>query len=293
MVDQLPLEYCYQDFILDCQARKYRPSTLRFYRNQLPPFFAYLADQGVDQAGQVTAAHIRRHLTNLVDRGLKDTSIHAAARAIRRFLNFCVVEGYIVQAPKFAMPRLAKRIQPALTVEQAQAVVNACCTGRDRALILLALDTGLRVAELAALTVGDVDTKSGAVYVRSGKGAKDRMVHTGAKTRRALNRYLALRRNVRPTDPLWLSGRTGRALTRWGIRELCDRLSKAAGVQVSPHKLRRTAATLALRSGLPLPMVQQMLGHESLSTTEKYLALTDEDRRQAHEKFGAVDNLLE
>ena len=292
MLNQLSLEYCYQDFTLDCQSRKFSPSTLRYYRTQLPPFFASCADQGIDQVHQVTAAIVRRYLVQLQARGLKDTSVHAAARAIRRFLRFCAGEGYIEQAPKFAMPKLAKRIHPALTVEQAQRLVTACRTGRDRALVLVALDTGLRAAELAALTVGDIDTERGTIHVRGGKGAKDRVVHIGATTRRALNRHLASRRNARPNAPMWLNQRTGAGLTRWGIRELCDRLSKATSITVTPHTLRRTAATLALQAGLPLPMVQQMLGHESLSTTEKYLALTDEERRQAHERYGVVDNLL-
>ena len=227
MLNQLSLEYCYQDFTLDCQARKVSPATLRYYRTQLPPFFAFCADQGIDQVDRVTAAIVRRHLVQLQDRGLTDTSV-----------------------------------------------------------------TGLRAAELAALTVGDIDTERGTIHVRGGKGAKDRVVHIGATTRRALNRHLASRRNARPNAPMWLNQRTGAGLTRWGIRELCDRLSKATSITVTPHTLRRTAATLALQAGLPLPMVQQMLGHESLSTTEKYLALTDEERRQAHERYGVVDNLL-
>lgn len=289
---QLPLQVCYQDFILDCQSRKLRPHTLEFYEVQLSPFLRFCADQDVAYVGHVTGTIIRRYLVSLQDRGLLDTSIHAAARAIRRFFRFCAEEEYIERAPKFNMPKLEKRILPALTAAEAQQLLKACRTGRDRALLLVALDTGLRAQELSSLDVGDVDLRTGAIHVHGGKGAKDRIVHIGVKARRAVSRHLASRGQVSPGEPLWLSA-TGKRLSRWGVRELCDRLSQITGIDASPHKLRRTAALLALKAGLPLPMIQAMLGHEHLSTTEKYLALDDEDRRQAHERFGAVDNLLE
>jgi site-specific recombinase XerD len=112
---------------------------------------------------------------------------------------------------------------PALTVEHAQMLVDACKTGRDRALIQLSLDSGLRANELANLNVGDVDTQQGTVLVRSGKGAKDRMVYIGNTTRRAINRYWIARRRPKGDAPLWLNEKTGKRLTRWGVRELCDR----------------------------------------------------------------------
>lgn len=293
MLPQMSLQDAYQDFLLACQARRYSAATLRFYRTQLPPFLTHCNNAGIQTPSQVTAALIRRYLVGLQDRGLKDTSQHAAARAIRRYLRFCAEEQYIEQVPRFAMPKLSKKIQAVLTIEQTQALVKACRSNRDRALILVALDTGMRAEELVSLTPDNIDITRGAIVVRGGKGQKDRYVHIGIKTRRALIRHLSSRRQRQAGKALWPHQYTGEALTKWGIRELCDRLSERLGFKFTPHTLRRTAATLALKAGMPLPMVQAMLGHENLSTTERYLAFSDDDRREAHERFGAVDNFLD
>src|SRR5205085_2510187 len=125
--------------------------------------------------------HIRAYLVSLQRRGLKDNSQHAAAGAIRAWLNFLVREELLIESPmrKVGMPRRGHHILPALARDDVKKLLDACLTARDKAIVLSLLDSGCRAAEFVALNVGDVDIKSGAITIHEGKGRKDRTTFLG------------------------------------------------------------------------------------------------------------------
>lgn len=282
-------------FLLDCEARRLAPGTLAFYREKLTPFVAFLAAQGVGDVAEIAPGHVRAHLVHLQTAGHNAGGQHAAARAIRAWLNFLTAEGDLPDSPmkRVRMPKQDKRILPAFSEEDVGRLLAAARSARDRAIVLCLLDTGLRAAEFVALTVSDVDLSTGAVAVQKGKGGKGRMVYLGAKARRALGRYLRVRGALTGNAPLWVSLTTGEGLTANGLRLYLRRLGKRAGVKhCHPHTFRRTFALWALRAGMNVYALQQIMGHADLTMLRRYLALTESDLAHAHREHGPVDTTL-
>lgn len=233
----------------------------------------------------------------------RPATVHAYYRQIRALVNFCLAEGLLAETPlkNVKQPRVPKdRLQP-LTEAQVQALVDAARRGRnaqrDAALVILLVDTGLRVSECCSLTVGDVDRGTGELTV-TGKGNKKRQVFMGAAARRALWRYLeADRRDATAGDPLFVSvggHRAREALTIYGIHQIIAKAKRAAGIEAarcSPHDLRRTFAVTFLRGGGNLFELQAIMGHESLDVLREYVELAQQDLAAAHRQASPADRM--
>ncbi len=287
----LALVDAYTDFILSRQAMNCTPATMAFYSHTAGAFLSWIEQQNVHNPEEVTARHVRQYLAQLIDRGRKDTTLHAHARAIRTLLKFWHKEGYCLQLVTFDMPRLEKKRLPVLTVEQLKKILQAC-TPRDKALVLFMVDSGLRRAEVVNLNWNDVDMQSGLVKVKQGKGKKDRSAVIGATTRRAL---LAYRRTVTfvtlgTTVPLFLN-RYGDRLTGAAVLLMFTRLSKRTGIHITAHALRRTFVILSLRNGMDVLHLQNLGGWTSLDMVQHYAQMEDSDLIQAHKLHSPVDNL--
>jgi integrase/recombinase XerD len=217
------------------------------------------------------------------ERGVKDTTLHAKARGVKTLLRFWHSEGYIPQAIGFAMPELEKKRLPFLDLEEFRAALKACSTPRDKALLLVFADSGVRRAEAAALNWEDVDLATGSLLVRRGKGGKARMSAIGARSRRAI---LAYRRTLpappQPSAPLWQT-RDAMRLTERGMHALFDRLSKRAGLKVTPHALRRTFALMSLRQGMDVITIFRLMGRATTEMISHYLMLEESDLLRSHE----------
>lgn len=290
-----PIDLCLDIFITAKEAERCTPRTIETYRFTLERFRDWLATQNVFDARNITPHHIRLFLAGLDKQGRAAGYIHIYARTIKTWVRFLHTEGLIPTDPmqNVAMPRLDKKILPAFTPEDVKLLLNACNTERDRALVLCLLDTGCRAAELVALSVGDVNSKNGAVTIRQGKGRKDRLAFMGAKARKALLRYLMTRPEAQPAEPLFPSFTSRERLKTNGLLLLCRRLGERAGVEhCHPHTFRRTFALWSLRAGMNIYALQQIMGHSDLEVLRKYLALVEEDLEDAHRKHGAVDNML-
>lgn len=155
----------FEMFLLDCEASRFTAHTLRFYRGRLSLFVAWCAEQDDPDLTDLTANHLRRYLVELTRRELSSAYVHSHARALRTFLNYCVRDGLLESSPfaRVQMPRLEKKILPALTSAEVKRIIAACETDRDRAIVLFLLDSGVRASELCALDVTDVDLSTGAV----------------------------------------------------------------------------------------------------------------------------------
>ena len=288
-----------QEFLLDRQARNLSPRTVDYYARSLAVWRDFLLTQAVTTTESVTPTHIRRYLVQLAEKGHTPGGIVTLYTALRVFLRWYIEEYTPANwnpLAKIKAPKRPKEILPPLALSRFQAMVDSCerrtfSGDRDRALLMLTLDTGIRHQELTDLLIGDVDLNNGQITIRSGKGRKSRAVFIGTKTRRALLAYFRHRESLDNDGALWVKN-SGETLTKSGIRQVVRRAADRAGVdEPGMHEFRRAFAINSLRNGMDVATLQRLLGHSSLEVVLRYLDLVDDDLRTASGKYGVVDGL--
>lgn len=289
-LDSVALLDAYTDFILSRQAALCAENTIKFYQYTAGLFVRWLEGQGAASAAEVSARQVRSYLAELAGRGKSDGTLADHARGIRVMVRFWHAEGYLPAPVVFQIPKVSRKRLPTLDADHLAKVINACDNPRDKALTMLMADSGLRLAELAALNWGDVDIQSGLVRVRHGKGGKARSVVMGATTRRAL---LAYRRTIRDTQddaPMFQPRQSGRFKVR-GVQQIFHKLRKLTGIHVTPHAMRRTFAILSLRAGMDPLHLQALGGWEGLEMVKHYAQLVEDDLLRSHKAHSPIDNL--
>ncbi|MFH2039066.1 MAG: tyrosine-type recombinase/integrase [Chloroflexota bacterium] len=265
--------------------------TLLYYHRILGYIVSTWIEEGVTEPEMINKNHINGMLASIANGGGSDSYVHIHARCIRTFMNF-MVEADLIAAPiKFSMPKIHQKKLPVLTEEQVPIVLKACRTLRNRALVMMMVDTGLRLSEVAALDWNDVDLETGLVFVQRGKGGKPRSVVAGASARRAI---LAYKRTLVDKDenyPLFQTA-DGARLSTGAIKTIMDKLWKKTGIHVTCHALRRTFATQSLRSGMNLVYLQTMMGHTSVELTRRYIQTIDDDLLEEHRRHGPLDKIM-
>lgn len=282
------------EFMLHQKASRHSPNTLHSYEYALGRLENWLALQGITTFDGIDPKALRAFMVQLEDLGLAPNSIHLIMRAVRALCRFLEREELILKSPmaRVTMPRVDKRILPAFTDSEVSKLLGACSGAdwlsvRNHALILFLLDSGVRLHECSALTVDSIDRQTGVMRIM-GKGRRERITRVGAKTLRAMNRYLRAR-DAEPGGALWV-GIKG-PMTSWGIAETLEKLGKRAGVHAHPHKFRRTCALMLLRNGADVFSVQHLLGHSDLTVLRRYLAQTEIDVARSHELNSPVDRM--
>jgi integrase/recombinase XerD len=259
-------------------------NTLESYAHDLNALARHVGDEC--EPGAIDAGLIADYLVASAKRGLGARSSVRQLSAMRGFFRFLVRENILAADPTTLLdrPRLGRRLPKVLSFDDIDRLLAAPDIATDRgardaAMIQLMYASGLRVSELCALRVADIDTKTGLVSPL-GKGGKRRLVPVGEVALTYVDRYM---NEVR--SRLFLSPRGG-ALTRQGFWKLLKRYAVGAGIlaPLSPHKLRHSFATHLLRGGADLRAVQAMLGHADLGTTEIYTRVAQDHIRKAHEK---------
>jgi len=261
-------------------ARFRSPATRRSYRADLREFFAFLEAGGKADPARVDRLAVRAWLAGL-HRSLSRASIERKVSCLRSFFRHLKREGLIDSDPlvRLRAPRKERRTSAHLSVDEAFALLEQGVEGRgfgpdrDRAVLELLYSTGLRVGELVSLDLDSIDRRLGLVRVL-GKGGRERVVPLGDKALRVLEEYLDQAREKRARTgerALFLNQRGGRLSDRY-VRVILDKaLARlAAARRISPHGLRHSFATHLLNNGADIRAVQQMLGHSSLSTTQRY-----------------------
>jgi integrase/recombinase XerC len=269
--------------------RNASPHTLRNYRSDLLQFRDYLS-QGKPDAqidlSSIDTLRIRGYLAWMFERQKKKTSIARKLAAVRAFFKFLKREQTLAENPAamVSTPKLDKTLPRIMTEEEMNSFLDrvgeAAQAGevmmrRDRAILELLYASGPRVSELVGLNLRSVNFGDGMMLVR-GKGRKERIVPFGSKAKQALREYLPLREKIlgeRKTGQaaLFLNAR-GERLTTRSVDRLVKKYVRTFGpnVKVSPHSLRHAFASHLLTEGADLRSIQEMLGHKSLSTTQKY-----------------------
>jgi site-specific recombinase XerD len=316
----MPLQRAVDRWLADGRAQGWSGRTLGNRRHLMEKFAWWLTNEAElpPTLASLSPAIIRAFLsyareprpegrygsTNANARGeARPSTIVTWHRHLRALANFLLAEGLLTETPmkNVRPPKQPKDEIPPLSPEQVQLLLDAARRGRaserDVALVLVLLDTGLRVSELCSLCVRDVDRGAGELDV-TGKGGKRRRVYLGVRARRALWRYLESDRRQAPADePLFISigGNTvGAALTTSGIGHLIRATGQIAGitgVQVSPHNLRRTFAIQFLKGGGDIFHLQKLMGHEDLTVLRRYVAYADADLAEAHRSASPADRM--
>jgi integrase/recombinase XerC len=283
--------------------RNASPHTVRNYRSDLVQFRDFLA-QGQPDAKvslkSIDALRIRGFLAFLFEQEKKKTSIARKLAAVRAFFKFLSRERELAENPAAVVstPKLARTLPRIMTEEEMNdfldRVGQAAQSGdpalvRDRAILELLYASGLRVSELTGLDLRNVNFGDGIVLVR-GKGDKERIVPFGSKAREAIMAYLPAREKIlherKTASPaLFLNARGGR-LTPRSVDRLLKKHIRQFGpnVKVSPHSLRHAFASHLLAEGADLRAIQEMLGHKSLATTQKYTQVSIKQLMDVYDK---------
>jgi len=329
MKAKITLSQAIDGYLLDARARQLSPKTILDYTCTFRKLQTYLDNPPLDD---ITPDDIRRFLTNLRANPVTPTS-GVAPRPHRRLSKKTLLNVYIGLSALwtwavnegFATTHIIRTIappkpeQPAIepfSREDVEALLDACertvsytrpgkneCSNarptadRDRAIILLLLDTGIRAAELAAdprrgtlgLRIQDLDQRNLHIKVY-GKGDKERIIPISPTTSKAIWRYLVSRPDIDPTDPLFISTRGG-PFTTSGLLQLIRSLGKRAGIpHAYPHRFRHTFAINFLRNGGNVLELQRLLGHSTLQMVNRYVAIAQVDLENAHRRASPVTN---
>ena len=283
--------------------RNASPHTIRNYRSDLFQFLNFLSQaqpgRRVD-VKSIDALRLRGFLAYLFENKKKKASIARKLAAVRAFFKFLSREGVLAKNPASTVstPKLEKNLPRIMTEEEMNSFldqVGLAAQGgdgmllRDRAILELLYASGLRVSELASLDLRGVNFGDGMVLVR-GKGSKERIVPFGSKAKQALNEYLPAREKIlrekkTGIPALFLNARGGR-LTPRSVDRLVKKYVRLFGpnVKTSPHSLRHAFASHLLTEGADLRAIQEMLGHKSLATTQKYTQVSIKQLIEVYDK---------
>lgn len=285
------MEQHLDDFLLFLSSeRGLSPHTLSAYRHDLQKFLQLLSSQGVQNWDALEEKHLIGFAEMLQGKQSASSTVYRALMALRGFLRFLKRERLLssaqlieIEAPK--VWQLIPEVLSELEVKQLISAINpeSALGARDRALLLLLYGAGLRVSELCSLNLSQLGDTS--VRVK-GKGGKERLVPVAPIVIEAVDHYLSRFRNSSQEEALFVSEK-GRRLTRSAVWSLIKVRARQAGLSksISPHTLRHCFATHLLENGADLRVIQEMLGHASISTTDRYTQISQKHLTEAFERF--------
>ena len=272
-------------------------NTLTAYQNDLTQFLAYLETQSITEVAQITPGHVQGFLAQGRRGGLRGTSLARKMTAVKMWMQFLCRDGFRVDdaTESVAMGKSPPlRLPVTLSLPEIERLLSAppitTPAGlRDRAMLETMYGCGLRVSELVALKIEDVDARAGLVRP-FGKGSKERQVPMGEGARDTIAAYLTSARsrllNGKPTTPYLFVTQQGGPMTRHHFLVLVKAYAQEAGIAklVSPHVLRHSFATHLLSAGADLRAIQEMLGHASVQTTQRYTQVDVARLREVYDK---------
>jgi len=316
MTSATDLSTLIEGFHLYCIAEGKQSTTIRWYLGKLRIFLQYLTSNDLPiDTGDLTTTHLRAFLVHLIENvkadennpmkptqeaGLSPKTIQGYARTIKAFFSWAAREGYIDQNPAklLKIPKAPRVLIATLSNSQIRRLLSVVdprtARGfRDHCMMIVLLDTGIRLSELVGLRIDNLDLERG-VFKVMGKGARERLVPFGAKVQTALWKYVHKFR-PEPFHPnicnLFLRA-NGLALTSDQVYRLIRNYGRRVGIEgvrCSPHTFRHTFAKNFLVNGGDLFTLQKILGHSSLAVVRMYVELTPEDVRIQHRQYSPVD----
>ncbi len=282
-------------FIRALRERNASVHTIKAYRTDLAQFAAYIGPQSWRDIDHVL---IRGYLASLYERGLSKTSVARALAALRSLYRWLAQEGEVEHNPAalVATPKLPKKLPRVPTIEEVNTVLDSempdcsAFSERDQVILELLYGCGIRNSELIGINLDDIRWSNEVVLVR-GKGRKERYVPFGDSAKAAVQAYLPGRQRVlgetkRTSERALLINLRGARLTTRSVGRIVKQIAVARGLSpdVHPHTLRHAFGTHMLEEGADLRAIQEMLGHERLSTTQRYTQLTVKHVMEVYDK---------
>jgi len=271
------------------------PRTAKAYGYDVSRYLRFVTEElAVNEPNEIIAEDVVDYLLGLKDSGLSSRSIARHLSTIKLFHRYLLSEAVAAHDPTADLdsPRTWKRLPEVLSPAEVERLIAVPSPDsfrgvRDAAMLEIMYSTGLRVSEVIALRIGDLNLKEG--YVRClGKGGKERLVPIGGVAETKLLRYLDERAHAKGAagDVLFLT-RLGRGFTRRGLWKLVKQLARKAAIEknITPHTLRHSFATHLLEGGADLRAVQEMLGHTDISTTQIYTHVGHDRLKQVHARY--------
>ncbi|OEU65648.1 MAG: tyrosine recombinase XerC [Desulfovibrio sp. S3730MH75] len=286
-----------QTFLIHMDVEKgCSKATLCSYEKDLAQFEEFLNSRSFSLAsiGKINADHVRGFLAKLHARRLAKSTLSRKLSSLRSFFKYLMRQRVISSDPMVGIrnPKQEVRQPRSLNVDQAVSLLDSKCgvepeDKRDQALAEIMYGSGLRVSEAISLSIYDVDTSSGIVRV-VGKGNKERISPLSDSAREVIDAYIAVRGELGPAldeDALFVGNRGGR-INRRQVNRILARMGEEAGLHngVHPHMLRHSFASHMLQSGADMRSVQELLGHENLSTTQRYTHLNFQHIMNVYDK---------
>lgn len=265
------------------------PATVEAYRRDLESFFEFQRANGITSSSETNAPQIIAYLSKLKTGNYASASVHRALIAIKVFFRFLTREGVVQANPAFYLesPKLWQLIPEVLTCEEVERLlkqpdISRMKGARDNAILEILYGSGLRVSELCSLDLHDVEDSTVRVM---GKGSKERIVPIGEEAIRAVDRYLGFRESGR--EKALFINRNGKRIGRMFVWMIIKDYARQAGIvkNISPHTLRHSFATHLLDNGADLRVIQEMLGHATISSTERYTHVSRTRLQDAFESF--------
>lgn len=308
----MDIEHTIQHFLSDCEIRNLTPGAIDWYKRHLTPFARHAVQvAGIAQLEAVKIVHLRQFIQALMsthvgdnhprmatqDRLLSPSTVRGYVRALKVFFRWSFQEELIEADPsaRLVLPKMPKYLIPAFTVEHIDKMLAACDINtpnglRDSVIVLLLLDTGMRISELCGLCLADIHPN----YVKvTGKGRQEREIGLHPNVARLLWRYISKARKAPENVASVFIGRGGAPLRTGGVDSLLGRVKRASGVEgvrVSAHTFRHTFAKFYLERGGALFDLSREMGHSSVQVTEIYLKdYHSTEARKKHSAYSPVD----
>jgi integrase/recombinase XerC len=291
------IEKYIKDFLTYLRYEKgYSLNTIESYQNDLSDFLSFLSSKGIAEPPAVTYKILHLYISVSGANSLKPATIERRVASLKSFFKYLVRTNAVKKNPAalISSPRKEKRLPVVLeNSEMADLIASIpesdALSVRNKAIVILLYASGLRVSELCSLDLKDVDFKEGILLVK-GKGSKERFIPAGETARKMLVKYLNYRRELSrsaPDDGALFLTKSGKRIQDRMIRYIISGYINELSIQkhVSPHTLRHTFATHLLRNGAGIRVIQELLGHESLSTTQIYTHLTLEKLKENYDNF--------
>lgn len=296
----MTLEELREEFLASCEARNLRPRTLEWYEDRTRRFAEWCGGQGIEAPDDLAQVDLERFVLDRRRRGDAANTVRGYAQVVKTLCRFAHRTGHVPEniTSGFQMPRVPQTILPTFTDAQLEALfkipdLRSWVGIRDRAILLVLLDTLMRVSELRDLNAEDLDLEEGVIQVM-GKGEKVRRLPFGKAAAQGLRRYLQKVEDLQARDPLFIT-RYGRRMSKhsvWEVVARCGHDAGIEGVRCSPHTLRHTGAKRFILVGGDVFTLQKLLGHTTLAMVRRYVELADVDVKAQHERYSPADSLL-
>jgi integrase/recombinase XerC len=251
--------------------------TLRAYRKDLREF----SESVKCEPNNIDIIDLRGFIAGQIQKGLNKTTVSRRLSSIRSFFKFLYREGYMKTNPAklVSNPKVPKLLPRFLSVDDVFSLVEkpegiGFLPARNRAVLELLYSSGLRVSELSGINTDEIHIKESLIKIK-GKGKKERIVPIGSKAIDAMKSYIVERMLLKSKERALFLNRMGKRLTERGVRRIVVKYARAIGIhgRIGPHTLRHSFASHLLQGGADLRVIQELLGHASLSTTQKYTHL--------------------